>query len=62
MNTQEFSLLAFLLVRIRDEVLVIPMLLPISEAGSPLLDIVIGNRKEVKSEVEVLLVLFRIIS
>ena len=30
--------------------------------GSTFLDVVVGNRKEVKSELEVLLILFRIIS
>ena len=63
MNTQEFSFLAFLLEMIRDEVLVIPRLLPVTVAvGSPFLDVVVGNRKEVKSELEVFLVLFRSIS
>ena len=62
-NTQEISLLVFLLERIRDEVLVIPFLLPVTVAvGSPSLDVVIGNRKEVKSVLEVSLVLFRSIS
>ena len=62
-NTQEISLLAFLLERIRDEVLVIPFLLPVAVAvGSPFLDVKIGNRKEVKSVLEVSLVLFRSIS
>ena len=62
-NAQEFSLLAFLLELIRDEVLVIPFFLPVAVAvGSPFLDVIIGNRKEVKSELEVLLVLFRSIS
>ena len=45
-NTQEFSLLAFLLELIRDEVLVIPFLLPVTvPVGSPFLDVIIGNRK-----------------
>ena len=49
-NTQEMSLLAFLLERIRGEVLVIPRLLPVAvPVGSPFLDVVIGNRREVKS-------------
>ena len=40
MNTQEVSLLAFLLERIRDEVLVIPFVLPVTVAvGSPSLGI-----------------------
>ena len=60
MNTQEISLFAFLLELIRDEVLVIPFFLPITVAvGSPFLDVVIGNRKEVKSGLEVFVVLFR---
>ena len=47
MNTQEISLLAFLLERIRDEVLVTPWLLPITvPVGSPFLYIVIRNREE----------------
>ena len=63
MNAQEFSLLAFLLELIRDEVLVIPFFLPITvTVGSTFPDVVVGNRKEVKSELDVLLVLFRIIS
>ena len=62
-NTQEISLLAFLLERIRDKVLVIPFFLPVAVAvGSPFLYVVIGNRKEVKSELGVLLVLFCSIS
>ena len=63
MNAQEFSLLALLLELIRDEVLVIPFFFPVAvTVGSTFLDVVVGNRKEVKSELEVLLVLFRIIS
>ena len=63
MNTQEISLLAFLVERIRDEVLVIPFFLPVAVAvGSPFLDVIIENRKEVKSELELPLVLFRVIS
>ena len=43
-DTQEFSLLAFLLERIRDEVFVIPWLLPETMlVGSPFLDVVIGR-------------------
>ena len=62
-NTQEISLLAFLLERIRDEVLVIPLLLPVAvPVGSPFLDVIIGNRKEVKSVLDESLVLFRSIS
>ena len=60
MTTQEISLLAFLLERIRDEVLVIPLLLPVAvPVGSPFLDVVIVNRKEVKSVLDESLVLFR---
>ena len=59
-NTQEISLLAFLLERIRDEVLVIPLRLPIAvPVGSPFLDVVIRNRKEVKSVLDEFLVLLR---
>ena len=51
MGTQEELLLALLLERIRDEVLVIPWLLPRTmPVGSPFLDVVVGNRREVKSE------------
>ena len=50
MNTQEISVLAFLLERIRDEVLVIPFFLPVAvTVGSSFLDVVIKNRKEVKN-------------
>ena len=63
MNTQELSFLAFLLDRIRGEVLVITRLLPVTvPVGSPFLDVVVGNRNEVKSVLDVLLVLCRIIS
>ena len=59
-NTQEMSLLAFLLERIRDEVLVIPRLLPVTvPVGSSFLDVVIGNREEIKSVLDELLVLLR---
>ena len=62
-NTQEMFLLAFLLERIRDEVLVIPLLLPVAvPVGSPFLDVIIGNRKEVKSVLDESLVLFCSIS
>ena len=48
-NTQEMSLPAFLLERIRGEVLVIPRLLPVTvPVGSPFLDVVIGNREEIE--------------
>ena len=48
MDTQEILLLAFLLERVRDEVLVIPWLLPIPvPVGSPFLYVVIRNREEI---------------
>ena len=48
MDTQEELLLAFLLERIRDEVLVIPWLLPVTvPVGSPFLYVEIRNRKEI---------------
>ena len=47
-DTQELLLLAFLLERIRDEVLVIPWLLPVTvPMGSPFLFVVVRNRKEI---------------
>ena len=47
-DTQEILLLAFLLERVRDEVLVIPWLLPKTvPVGSPFLYIVIRNREEI---------------
>ena len=47
MNTQEISLLAFLLKRIRDDVLVIPRLLPVAvPGGSPFLGVVIWESRE----------------
>ena len=47
-DTQEVLLLAFLLERIRDAVLVIPWLLPVTvPVGSPLLYVVIRIRKEI---------------
>ena len=63
MNTQEMSLLAFLLERIRDVVLVIPWLLPVTvPVGSPFLVVVVvvvGNRKEIESVLDKFLVPFR---
>ena len=48
MDTQEELLLAFLLERIRDKVLVIPWLLPITPpVESPFLYKVIRNREEI---------------
>ena len=62
-NTQEKFLLAFLLERVRDVVLVIPFFLPVAvPVGSPFLDVIIGNRKEDKSVLDESLVLFRSIS
>ena len=59
-NTQEISFLAFLLERIRDEVLVIPLILPLAvPVGSHFLDVIIGNRKEIKSVLHESFVLFR---
>ena len=47
-DTQEVLLLAFLLERIRDVVLVIPWLLSVTvPVGSPFLYVVIGNREEI---------------
>ena len=63
MNTQEELLLAFLLERIRDVVLVIPWLFPVTvPVGSPFLNVVVGNREEIESVLENFLVLFRSIS
>ena len=62
-NTQDMSLLAFLLERSRGEVLVIPLLLPITvPVGSPFLDVVIGNREEIESVLDEFLVLLCYIS
>ena len=59
-NTQEISLLAFLLERIRDEVLVIPWLLPVTvPVESPFLHVVIGNREEIHGVLDKFLVLLR---
>ena len=57
-NTQEIFLLAFLLERIRDEVFVIPFLLPVAVAvGSTFLYVVVGNRKEIHGVLDKFLVL-----
>ena len=57
-NTQEISLLAFLLERIRDEVLVIPLLLPVAvPVGSPFLYVVVRNRREIHCVLNEFLVL-----
>ena len=48
LDTQVELLLAFFLERIRDVVLVIPWLLPVTvPVGSPFLYVVIGNREEI---------------
>ena len=57
-DTQEELLLAFLLERIRDEVLVIPWLLPVTvPVGSPFLYVVIRNREEIHGVLDKFLVL-----
>ena len=62
-DTQEVSLLAFLLERIRDVVLVIPWLLPVTvPVGSSFLDVVIGNREEIHGALDKFLVLLRSVS
>ena len=63
MDNQEIYLLAFLVERIRDEVLVIPWLLPVPvPVGSPFLDVVVGNREEVHGVLDKSLVLLRSVS
>ena len=62
-DTQEVLLLAFLLERIRDVVLVIPWLLPVTvPVGSPSLYVVIGNREEIHGVLDKFLVLLRSVS
>ena len=62
-DTQEILLFALLLERIGDVVFSVPWLLPVAvPVGSPFLDVIIGNRKEVKSAFDESLVLFRSIS
>ena len=62
-NTQEIYLLAFLLERIRDEVLVIPWLLPVTvPVASPFLHVVIRNREEIHGVLDKFLVLLRSVS
>ena len=57
------ELLSFLLERIRDEVLVIPWLLPVAvPVGSPFLDVVVGNREEIRGALDKFLVLLCSIS
>ena len=58
MDTQEILLLAFLLERVRDVVLVIPWLLPVTvPVGSPFLCVVITNREEIHGVLDKFLVL-----
>ena len=62
-DTQEVLLLAFLLERIRDVVLVIPWLLPVTvPVGSPFLYVVIGSREEIHGVLDKFLVLLRSVS
>ena len=62
-DTQVELFLAFLLERIRDVVHVIPRLFPVTvPVGSPFLDVIIGNRKEIESVLDEFLDLLRIIS
>ena len=57
-DTQVELLLAFLLERVRDVVLVIPWLLPVSvPVGSPFLYVVVGNREEIHGVLDKFLVL-----
>ena len=62
-DTQVELLLVFLLERIRDVVLVIPWLLPVTvPVGSPFLHAVIGNREEIHGVLDEFLVLLRSVS
>ena len=62
-DTQVGLILAFLLERIRDEVLVIPWLLPVTvPVGSSFLYVVVGNREEIESVLDEFLVLLRSVS
>ena len=62
-DTQAELLLAFLLERIRDAVLVIPWLRPVTvPVGSPFLHVVIKNREEIHSVLDKFLVLLRSVS
>ena len=57
-DTQVELLFAFLLERIRDVVLVIPWLLPVTVlVGSPFLFVVVGNREEIHGVLDKFLVL-----
>ena len=62
-DTQEILLLAFLLERIRDVVLLIPWLLSVTvPVVSPFLYVVIGNREEIHGVLDKFLVLLRSVS
>ena len=62
-DTQVELFLAFLLERIRGEVLVIPRLLPVTvPVGSPFLDVVIKNREEIHGVLDKFLVLLSSVS
>ena len=62
-DTQEELLLAFLLERVRDEVLVIPWLLPVTvPVASPFLYAVIRNREEIHGVLDKFIVLLRSVS
>ena len=62
-DTQVELLLAFLLERVRDEVLVIPWLLPVTvPVGSPFLYVVVGNREEIHGVLDKFLVLLYSVS
>ena len=62
-DTQVELLFAFLLERIRDVVLAVPWLLPVTvPVGSPFLDVVIRNREEIHGVLDKFLVLLRSVS
>ena len=62
-DTQVVLLLAFLLERVRDEVLVIPWFLPVTvPVVSPFLYLVIKNREEIHGVLDKFLVLLRSVS
>ena len=62
-DTQVKLLLVFLLELIRDVVLVIPWLLPVTvPVGSPFLYVVVGNREETHGVLDKFIVLVRSVS
>jgi len=62
-NAQEVSFLAFLVELIRDEVLMIPVFLPVSvTVRSTFPDVEVRDGEEVKNRLDVLLVLRRVIT